>query len=587
MNSLRTRLILGFALVAVLPLALAMALLEQRIRFTMNTQASEQLNTALEIAQSQLADDAANLRVRLVRLAEDAELKRLHLVEPEGGLGLRRLLEDRRFLLGLDYLAVSDSTDRIVADASFAPMPGRERLSAEQLAPPATRAGADTTAPIAETEIEVALNRAGAFVLGGSGLIRYEEQPAGRVRGGVLLDSLYLLRLKSASGLELMLRDLRGDVVASTLPGTLAPLARPADSSVARVQLNGGSYLTRESPLRIGSTPGMPAARLTALTSTAAADDAITVLRTTALALGGLGVMLAIVLGLVWSHQVSRPVVRLAGFSERISRGEFDEPLAMESMRELQTLVDALERMRTDLGHYRERLRASERQAAYGQMARRVAHEIKNPLTPIALSVAGLQRSYAQGRDDFGTTLGEAVRTVNEEVNRLKALLYEFGELGRFPPPRPEVFDLRDLLRDLGSLHMLDVEAGRLVLEAPAGAVTVNADRDQIRRALLNLAQNALDATAAPKPGRVLVNVATDDAWARLRVSDDGPGLTDEQRENLFVPGFTTKARGSGLGLTLVERIVTDHGGTLEVESSPGRGTTFVLRLPRAPAAEE
>ena len=585
MNSLRTRLILGFALVAVLPLALAMALLEQRIRFTMNTQASEQLDSALEIAQRQLASDASNLRVRLLRLAEDAELKRMHLVEPEGGLGLRRLLEDRRFLLGLEYLAVTDSAGRMVADASLAPMPGRERMSAEQLAPPSSAASTDTSAAAADTEIEIALNRMGSFVLGGSGLIRYEERPAGRVRGGVLLDSLYLLRLKSASGLELMLRDLRGTVVATTLPGPLAPLSRPADSSVARVRLNGASYLTRESPLRVGSAPGLPAARLTALASTATADDAITVLRTTALALGGLGVMLAIVLGLVWSHQVSRPVVRLANFSERISRGEFDEPLAMESMRELQTLVDALERMRTDLGHYRERLRASERQAAYGQMARRVAHEIKNPLTPIALSVAGLQRSYAQGRDDFGSTLDEAVRTVNEEVNRLKSLLYEFGELGRFPPPRPEVFDLRELLRDLGALHMLDVESGRLQLDTPAGVVHVNADRDQLRRALLNLAQNALDATA-PSSGRVRVSVTAEDTWARLGVRDDGPGLTEEQRTNLFVPGFTTKARGSGLGLTLVERIVTDHGGTLEVESAPGQGTSFVLHLPRVPATE-
>jgi signal transduction histidine kinase len=586
MNSLRARLILGFSLVAVLPLALAMLLLEQRIRFTMHAQASEQLDRALEIAQLQLVEDASNLGVRLERLAEDAELKRMHLVEPEGGLGLRRLLEDRRFLLSLDYLAITDSSGRIVADASLAPLPGRERMSAEQLSLAPRTANADSAATT-DADFEIALSRSGSFVLSASGLIRYEDQPAGRVLGGVLLDSLYLARLKSASGLELMLRDLRGHVVASTLQGPLAPLSRPADSSVARVRLNGGSYLTRESPLRIGATRGIPAARLTALASTATADDAIIVLRTTALALGGLGVLLAIVLGLVWSHSVSRPVVRLAGFSERISRGEFDEPLAMESMRELQTLVDALERMRTDLGLYRDRLRASERQAAYGQMARRVAHEIKNPLTPIALSVAGLQRSYAQGRDDFGSTLDEAVRTVNEEVHRLKSLLYEFGELGRFPPPRFEGFDLRDLLRDLGSLHMLDVEAERLVLDAPAGPVPVNADRDQLRRALLNLAQNALDATAtATPPGRVLVSVAQEDAWARLRVSDDGPGLTEEQRTNLFVPGFTTKPRGSGLGLTLVERIVSDHGGTLEVESAPGKGTTFVLRLPRAPAPE-
>jgi nitrogen fixation/metabolism regulation signal transduction histidine kinase len=322
--------------------------------------------------------------------------------------------------------------------------------------------------------------------------------------------------------------------------------------------------------------------RLTALASTSAEDGAITVLRFTALALGGLGVLVAIVLGLVWSHQVSRPVVRLAGFSERISRGEWDEPLALESIRELQTLVDALERMRSELGGYRERLRASERQAAYGQMARRVAHEIKNPLTPIALSVAGLQRSYAQGRTDFGAQLDEAARTVHEEVQRLKQLLHEFGELGRFPPPRFTDFDVRETLRDLGALHAHDLEAGRLRIDAPAGTLAVRADRDQVRRALLNLAQNALDATASP-PGQVRVSASGEGERVRLEVRDDGPGLTEEQRANLFVPGFTTKTHGSGLGLTLVERIVSDHAGTLEVESAPGRGTAFVIRLPAAP----
>jgi nitrogen fixation/metabolism regulation signal transduction histidine kinase len=273
-------------------------------------------------------------------------------------------------------------------------------------------------------------------------------------------------------------------------------------------------------------------------------------------------------------------VERLAAFSERISRGEWDEPLHMESMRELRTLVEALERMRSDLRLYRDQLRSSARQAAYGQMARSVAHEIKNPLTPIAISVAGLKRAYDQHQPDFAATLDEAVRTVGEEVGRLKHLLQEFSDLGRFPSPQLIHFDMTGLLIDLRTLYAHEVAAGRLAFAVPAGRLEWLADRDQLSQAIINLIQNALDAVAVDR-GRVQVKAAVEGAWLRLTVSDDGPGLSEEQRTQLFVPGFTTKAQGSGLGLTIVERIVSDHGGSIEVESAKGRGTTFTLRLPR------
>ena len=258
------------------------------------------------------------------------------------------------------------------------------------------------------------------------------------------------------------------------------------------------------------------------------------------------------------------------------------------SPREMQTLVDALERMRADLRTYRDHLRASERQAAYGQMARKVAHEIKNPLTPIALSVQGLKRSYDQKHPDFGATLDEAVRTVGEEVQRLKALLQEFNELGRFPPPRPVPFVVGELMGDLRTLFHHDVVAGRLTFDLPPVVLPLVADPGQLRQALLNLIQNGLDATAAGAPGgagpgHVRVTVAAHGDTLFLAVSDDGPGLNEQERAQLFVPGFTTKTHGSGLGLTIVERIISDHRGTIEVDTAPGRGTSFVIQIPTKP----
>ena len=483
----------------------------------------------------------------------------------------------------------------MLADASLAlPAGAAPPIATSETSEPIA---ADLLPATADSGLDViSLPSAAALVLDARAPILYVGARVGLIRGGVRVDSTFLARLQRLSGLELLLRDERGRVLASTLRGGWAPRARGADTTVAAVSLGGRSYLTREAGLRIGSASAAAPPRLTALAPTAPADDAIAVLTTTAAILGVLGVLLAVVLGVLWSHQVARPVVRLAGFSERVSRGEWDEPLAMESMRELQTLVDALERMRRDLRDYRETLRASERQAAYGQMARRVAHEIKNPLTPIALSVQGLKRAYDQRHPDFAATLDDAVRTVGEEVQRLKQLLHEFNELGRFPPPRPVPFVAGDLLSDLRTLFHHDVVAGRIAFDTPGAVLPLVADRDQIRQALLNLIQNGLDATAATN-GHVRVVVASGaeqpaagGAGARgagspggslwFAVSDDGPGLSAEDREQLFVPGFTTKAQGSGLGLTIVERIISDHGGTIEVDSAPGRGTTFIIQLP-------
>jgi nitrogen fixation/metabolism regulation signal transduction histidine kinase len=301
----------------------------------------------------------------------------------------------------------------------------------------------------------------------------------------------------------------------------------------------------------------------------------------TAILLAWLAVVVAVVLGVTWSAQVSRPVERLAQVAARVARGDGDEPLVVDRVRELETLVQAFERMRAELRDSRARLIVSERHAAWGMMARVVAHEVANPLTPIAVAVADLKRSYERNRADFPTILDQAASTVGEEIRSLRRLLQEFSDFGRLPAPRLAPCSVPELMADVRTLYGHEIASGRLVVAPSNPGLSVVADRALLREALVNLIHNGFEAVG--DAGQVAVTVAPDPSGLRLMVADDGPGLDAEARARLFTPDFTTKQRGRGLGLVIVERIVTDHGGTIAVDSEPGHGTTFRIVLPREP----
>ena len=195
-----------------------------------------------------------------------------------------------------------------------------------------------------------------------------------------------------------------------------------------------------------------------------------------------------------------------------------------------------------------------------------------------AISIADLKRSYDQHRPDFPAILDQAVRTIAEEVDALKKMLQEFSDFARFPAPTFASCRVSELLADLETLYGHDVAEGRLRFMHASPELTLPLDAGQIRQALVNLLKNGIEALGSN--GRVTVSTETVSDALQISVSDTGPGLTAAQKAQLFVPGFTTKTHGSGLGLTMVERIVNEHGGTITVESQPGFGTTFRIRLP-------
>lgn len=566
MNSLRARLILGFALIALVPLAISIALLTDRIESMVRTQASERLTASMAAITAQLAEEERRTVEKVQILARDPELRRLYLTRSAGSRDLSDFLEERRFLLGLDFLRVVDAAGALRADAAdaVASEGGARRASRPGPLPPGARRGI-TMRPL-QGEPGLALMMSAPIV--------YQGETMGRLEGGLALDAAFLERRGNDAGIQVALRDARGRRLVGWVAGF------PADgrsSGTYRIVGTGGALLYEAVPLAIGDPP-FPSIVGTA--GTEAAEATVASLQRASALLGLAALAIAVVLGFAWSRQISRPVERLASYSAQLARGEWEEPLALRSVRELETLVAALDRMRRDLRSYRDRLVVSERQAAWSQMARKVAHEVKNPLTPIAISVSDLKRSYDAGRPDFPAILDQAVRTVGEEVEALKRLLQEFADFGRFPAPRFAPCRWSGLAADLETLYGRERAAGRLAVSPEGREIVFRADAAQIRQALVNLIANGLD--AAGERGHVGVVASAEDSRVVLTVTDDGPGLSPEEKARLFAPGFTTKAHGSGLGLTIVERIVSEHQGSIEVDSAPGRGTAFHLRLPQS-----
>jgi nitrogen fixation/metabolism regulation signal transduction histidine kinase len=224
--------------------------------------------------------------------------------------------------------------------------------------------------------------------------------------------------------------------------------------------------------------------------------------------------------------------------------------------------------------------------AAWREMARRLAHELKNPLFPIQVSIETLRRAaeqehVAESSRAFSTLFEESSDTILEELRLLRGIIDEFSAFARLPRPRFAATDVNEVVQQVLALHRAragNVEIGvDLALDLPP----IPADRDLLAHALGNLVANALD--AMPEGGSLRVETTRGADGVTVAVADSGPGIGEDQRARLFTPYFTTKKGGTGLGLSIAQSIVSDHGGRIDVRTAPGEGTTFRLFLPGSP----
>jgi two-component system nitrogen regulation sensor histidine kinase NtrY len=306
-------------------------------------------------------------------------------------------------------------------------------------------------------------------------------------------------------------------------------------------------------------------------------------IRALALLVGGAVILLGLVLGWWVSARVTSPIEELAAGAREVAAGHWEARVQVHSRDEVGQLADAFNDMTRQLAEQRERLVQTERVAAWRELARRLAHELKNPLFPLQLTVENLQRAREQTSEQFDEVFFESTATLRAELENLKTIVSRFSDFAKMPPPEFEPVDVNELVRSAVKLFEPQLApVGRPPI-TPELYLDENLPRPQadailLRRALENLILNSLD--AMPAGGTLTVRTAHRSGAVRIEVTDTGEGLAPEECARLFTPYYTTKRYGTGLGLAIVQSVVSDHGGRIEVESAPGAGATFRIELP-------
>ncbi|MGA2235389.1 MAG: ATP-binding protein [Terriglobales bacterium] len=305
----------------------------------------------------------------------------------------------------------------------------------------------------------------------------------------------------------------------------------------------------------------------------------------TAMLVGSIGILVAVLASLWFAARVTRPVVSLAEAARRVAAGDLGAKVEVESSDELGELAASFNRMTEDLLQQKDRTLQAERVAAWRELARRLAHELKNPLFPLQVTVENLMRAKQKSPEMFEEVFHEGTATLLAEINNLKTIIGRFSEFSKMPQPQRRPTQVNDVARSVlrvfhAQLRGNDKEKNPITVHtALAEALPeISADPDLLHRALQNLVLNAID--AMPQGGELTIRTETLGDRIELSVSDTGSGLTQEECGRLFTPYYTTKQHGTGLGLAIVQSVVSDHGGTISVESTKEKGTTFRIELP-------
>jgi signal transduction histidine kinase len=291
-------------------------------------------------------------------------------------------------------------------------------------------------------------------------------------------------------------------------------------------------------------------------------------------------IIVGIFLSLVVSNYISRPLRTLTSRISQFSYGKHNEKIEWKQRDEIGQLVNEYNRMIDELLISAELLARSERETAWREMARQVAHEIKNPLTPMKLSVQHLEKAWKDHTPDWDERLNHFTETMTEQIESLSAIASEFSNFAQMPLTNPEPLDLNKIIENVKALYQ---DTSKIRFEFQYDAHTphkIMGDKKQLLRVFTNLINNAIQAIANKEQGIISIDFESDDNKYTIKVSDNGGGISDEQSDRIFQPNFTTKSGGMGMGLAIVKNIILGLGGEIDFTSQLGTGTTFILVFP-------
>jgi nitrogen fixation/metabolism regulation signal transduction histidine kinase len=285
-------------------------------------------------------------------------------------------------------------------------------------------------------------------------------------------------------------------------------------------------------------------------------------------------VILAIGAGILISSRITSRVSKIVEATGELGRGNFEFRLPRTNRKdELSQLMTHFNMMAERLKENQDRLIYLEKMATWQLMARKIAHEIKNPLTPIQLTIQQLVDKYDGSSDTYDRLLKECAEIINEEIGSLRHLVTEFSDFGRLPELVLKEGNMNELIREISGLY-----GDRIHLDLSQNTIHLPFDADRIRRVLINLLENAAQSDPGNHP--VVVKTTAESGFFCLNIIDQGRGIPPQNLSKIFEPYFSEKEGGTGLGLAITRLIVEEHGGTIKVQSSPGKGSTFSLYFP-------
>ncbi len=581
--SLRQRLLLFFAAVVMVSVALVAWTVSLRTRSAFNQMEQERTTALISQIRAEFQREGSEVGATLSRMATTERLQNIAFAVTHGGDPSNYLQEAGALAqeYQLDFLEIVEADGTIVSSAQWPARFGYKR----QL-PPASQQDAflkneelpDGTALGMIAVRPVHTGDAAIYLVGGRKVDRE------------FIDSLSLpqgmyvwLYRQTTSTVDAS--DIIGPTVTSpNLILDLIKVAKTGEEKTGFVQITSAANdraTTQATPLK--DDTGQIAAVLLVGASRRPLLELQQHIKAMALSVAGIGMLLAIAVSLWIAARFTRPIEQLAEASREIADGNWDVQVEPGPGAELAQLAESFNTMSHQLTEQRERLVQAERVAAWRELARRLAHELKNPLFPLQITVENLVRARELAPAEFDEIFKESTSTLLAEISNLKTIIGRFSDFSKMPKPQLQNTSLNELVRKVAALHGSQLTKAAkpvaLQLELDDSLTEIPIDPDLFHRVVSNLILNAIDAMS--EGGALTLRTRDAGERARLEISDTGTGLTPEERDRIFTPYYTTKQHGTGLGLAVVQSVVSDHGGTISVNSETGRGTTFIIDLPK------